>query len=125
MPAPKPEKGDHVIRIYCTHVFKEYFKKECRKRGVSESALGRIALYEYFQPKQVVMIEKKSDAIVRIDRTPKGSKEVKQKAHFRQVMAELKKIDLRELLKPVGSFDSEIKFIEKGGENGTQVEPIS
>jgi len=54
-PVPKPEKGSHSVEIYMTKTFKHHFRLECRKRGVSMSTLGRLSIYDYLQPRPVII----------------------------------------------------------------------
>ena len=68
-PAPKPERGAYSIEVYMTKTFKHFIRLECRKRGLSMSALGRLAYWEYFQPKQVIT---RDNAIERIKRSKKS-----------------------------------------------------
>ena len=82
----KPEQRTHVIQVYVTKTQKGVIRNEARKRGVSISALLKIATFEYFNPKVI----SKSVPIVRIDRTPKGSKEPIRKNYFRECIDELK-----------------------------------
>lgn len=52
------------------------------------SELIRVALYDFLNPKILV----KSKGIVRIDRTPKGSKDPVRKNYFRECIDELKTV---------------------------------
>lgn len=84
----KPERRKHEIVAYVTKSYKEFLKREHRKRGLGMSELIRVALYEYFNPKLLA----KSAPIVRIDRTPKGSKEPIRKNFYRECIVELRMV---------------------------------
>ncbi|MFX0137239.1 MAG: hypothetical protein ACFFDN_26615 [Candidatus Hodarchaeota archaeon] len=116
-PPPPPEtksKRDRIIKAYVDVDFKRKFQNECQKRCMTESSVIMAALDEYFNPKQVVKYVQGS-GILRVDREPKGSTATPlKKVHYGIVIKELKeKMGKGEaLLKPIGSYDSEIKFIE-------------
>ena len=84
----RPEQKRHLIKAYTTKTHKAFVKQEARKRGIAVSELIKVALYDYFNPREVP----KSAAIVRIDRTPKGSTEPIRKNHFRECIEELKTV---------------------------------
>lgn len=67
----KPEKGDKRIQVYCSYTFLKYIKNECKKRdNVSMSALFKIAIYDYLNPR-VATISEEIVSVRKIDRTPK------------------------------------------------------
>lgn len=88
----RPEQRTHVIKVYITKTDKAVLKNEARRRGVSVSALFKVAVFDYLSPKVVP----KSVGIVRIDRTPKGSitmtdiKAQRRADDYRGCMVELK-----------------------------------
>ena len=82
----KPEQRKHIIKVYVTKTEKGVLKHEAKKRGISVSALLKVAIHEYLSPR----IAPKSVPIVRIDRTPKGSREPVRKNYFKECIDELK-----------------------------------
>ena len=117
-PPPSPEthkpKRDRIIKAYVDTDFKRKFQKECQMRCMTESGVIMAALDEYFNPKQIVKYVQGS-GILKVDREPKGSTATPlKKVHYGIVIKELKeKMGKKEaLLKPVGSFDNTIRFLE-------------
>lgn len=115
---PKKSKNKRikVIKAYVDREFKVKFQKECEKRCMTESSVIMAALEEFFNPKQVVKYVQGS-GVWKVDREPKGSTATpKNKIHFGIVLRELQekmaKEGVEHLLKPIGSFDKDIKFIE-------------
>lgn len=104
MPAPKTLKQEKVVRMYVTSVYFTFLNIQAKKRNVSVSQLCKLALFDYFNPRYI----QATDAlpINRIDRTPRPKDESVKTALVR----ELKKLNIKDLLKPVGSFDNEIDF---------------
>jgi hypothetical protein len=82
----KPEQRKHIIKVYVTKTQKGSLKHEARKRGISVSALLKVGIFEYLSPRLVP----NNIPIIRIDRTPKGSKEPIMKNYFRECIDELK-----------------------------------
>ena len=67
----KPEPGNKRVSVYMSKTFLNYVKRECRKRdNIKMSALFKIALYEYLNPK-IARIAEEIVSVRRIDRTPK------------------------------------------------------
>ena len=85
-----------VVKVYLSSLPFHIYKSEANKRNVSMSELFKIAMYEFiYRPASIV---KKSDIpILRVDRTPKGSKMSKEKNNFKQVINELKSFDITTL----------------------------
>ncbi|KKN56990.1 hypothetical protein LCGC14_0567120 [marine sediment metagenome] len=90
----KPEQRTHVIQVYVTKTEKGVIRHEAKKRGISISALLKIGIFDYFNPKVI----SKSDPIVRIDRTPKGSttfkdsKALQRPNDYKECIEELKQV---------------------------------
>lgn len=97
--AIKPETGDKRIQVYCSKTFLKYVKNECKKRdNVSMSALFKIAVYEYLNPR-VSVIREEIAAVRRIDRTPKIITS-REKVNMGLLNAEFKRTNVKTLLKP-------------------------
>lgn len=95
----KPETGNKRIQVYCSKTFLKYVKNECKKRdNVSMSALFKIALYEYLNPR-VSVIREEIASVRRIDRTPKKVT-TRERMNMGLLNAEFKRTNVKELLKP-------------------------
>lgn len=77
-----------MIKVYVTYTYKAWFKNQARVRALKQSQLGRVAFYDFFNPKLVPIT--RENPIVRIDRTPKGMKSSPVENDYREVMRELK-----------------------------------
>ncbi len=90
----KPEQRTHVIQVYVTKTEKGVIRHEAKKRGISVSALAKVSLFEYFNPKVI----SKNKGIMKIDRILKGAntlsdvKALKRANDFRGCMVELKQV---------------------------------
>lgn len=82
----KPEQRTHEIVGYVTKTYKKVLQIKAKQRGISLSAMINLALFEFLNPKMMA----KSAPILRLDRTPKGSKEPLMKNYYRECIAELK-----------------------------------
>lgn len=84
----KPEQRTEVVKVYVTWTEKKNLIFQARRRGVSVSSLMKVGIFEYLSPREVL----KNKGIVRIDRTPKGSKDPVRKNYFRECIDELKTV---------------------------------
>ena len=82
----KPEQRKHEIVAYVTKTYKKVLQIKAKTRGISLSAMINLALFDFLNPNLMA----NSTGIMKIDRTPKGSKEPVRRTHFRECIAELK-----------------------------------
>ena len=82
----KPEQRTHEIVGYVTQTYKKVLQIKAKQRGISLSAMINLALFDFLNPTMTA----KSAPILRLDRSPKGSKEPLRKRNFRECIEELK-----------------------------------